>query len=102
MISLTSILSSTDLFSFISYADDTNLFTSLNNVSSVIINNELNKVQKWLTANKLTLNVNKTKYIVFHSSKKNINHIIPQIILNFLGITLDENLSWNSHINKYQ
>ena len=59
----------------------------------------------------LTLNVNKTKYIVFHSSKKNINHIIPQIILNntviervdnfnFLGITPDENLSWNSHINK--
>ena len=47
------------------------------------------------------MNIKKTKYIVFHSSKKNIDHIIPQIILNntviervdnfnFLGITLKQ------------
>ena len=38
-----------------------------------IINRELRLVKKWLDANKLSLNIEKTNYIIFHSSSVNIN-----------------------------
>jgi len=55
------------LFNFILFADDTNLFMSDSNVNKLLnnINTELSKVSDWLCANKLSLNVNKTKYISF-------------------------------------
>ena len=49
--------------------------------------------------------------MIFHSKSKNINDIVPVIKLqnnpiskvsnfNFLGVTLNEKLNWNSHIDK--
>ena len=66
---------------------------------------------KWLCANKLSLNIQKTKYIIFHNQGKNINTYIPVIKIknifidrvqnfNFLGVNLNENLNWNSHIDQ--
>ena len=69
-----------DLFPFIKYADDTTLLSpniSNNNHISTVINDEINKVHKWLCANKLSLNIQKTKYIIFQG--KNINTNIPVI-----------------------
>ena len=57
------------LFRFINYADDTTLLNSLkleNKNISKIINMEVKKVYNWLCNNKLSLNVEKTKYMVFH------------------------------------
>ena len=52
------------------YADDTTLFCSIdNNVDEHVINNELCKISEWLGANKLSLNISKTKFMVFHTSK---------------------------------
>ena len=50
------------------FADDTNLFHSHANIKTLfkIVNNELNKLNGWFKANKLSLNVDKTKYTVFH------------------------------------
>ena len=72
---------------------------------------ELVLVTNWLSANKLTLNINKTKFIVFTSNKKKkiktdksvcVNDITRTIEkvqgISFLGLLIDENLSWKSHM----
>ena len=57
---------------FITFADDTNVLytgTKLNDLTS-IKNEELNKIHNWLSANKLFLNINKTKYLIFRTQSK--------------------------------
>ena len=98
----------------IMFADDTNLFHSGNNIKHLfeLVNKELLLVQQWFNANKLSLNAGKTKYIFFHSpaSKDNIPLRLPKLIINdtiikresvikFLGVLLDENFTWKSHIS---
>ena len=62
----------------IMFADDTNLFFSENCFERVfqVANAELKSVNNWLTANKLSLNINKTDYMVFRTprSKLPIQH----------------------------
>ena len=66
-------------------------------------------MSQWLNLNKLSLNVNKTKAMAFRITQKKI--IQPNIQINgsniefvenfmFLGITINNKLNWNSHINK--
>ena len=99
---------STDFFHFLQYADDTTLFAT--EIDSLKINTELAKVYNWLCLNKLSFNISKTKFIIFHRSYKE-NIYTPKIEINnlkidrvshfdFLGIILDENLNWKDHINK--
>ena len=98
------------LLSFILFADDTNIFYSNSCLKplNVILQTEINKVTKWLNVNKLSLNIQKIKFILFRSSKKKPKHEI-QIIMNdvnveqvksttFLGIIIDECLTWHDHI----
>ena len=48
------------------YADDTTLYCNINqNVTTEVINGKLLKINQWLGANKLSLNVSKTKFMVF-------------------------------------
>ena len=105
------------LFKFIIYADDTNLITTIelivqqspNENISVVLNNELSHISDWLKCNKLSLNVSKTKYMVFHKPQKAIPRF--QLVMNdtgiekvsdfdFLGLTINENMNWKSHIDK--
>ena len=76
-------------------------------------NTELPKLLLWLRSNKLALNIQKTNYIVFHSNKKlltNFNHkiIIDDVeiekksCVKFLGIFIDEHLSWNQQVDHIQ
>ena len=70
---------------------------------------EINKISKWLNANKLSINTIKTKFMLFRSLKKKqkqniILSINEQIIkqvknITFLGVNIDENLTWKEHIN---
>ena len=55
--------------------------------SLININNELAKVYDWLAVNKLSLNIRKTKYVIFHAINKMIEGVIPDIEIN--GIPLD-------------
>ena len=94
----------------IMYADDTTLYSSLENFDSNNIerkiNYELEKVNLWLKANKLSLNLKKTKCMFFYKRKTlpHINLSLNDVIIenvpkfNYLGIITDEHLSWNSHI----
>ena len=104
---------SSDLFKFIMFADDSTLSCSvpkdLDKKPQLIdqINRELDRVDKWLCANKIKINVNKTKYLLF--SLRRVNYSIRIKIgsgsiqradsAKFLGIFLDEQLNFSSHIN---
>ena len=98
---------------FIQYADDTNLLSlqfKVNENSVEILNRELQKVHTWLLINKLSINIKKTKFMVFHNKNKYINYKTVKLNLleysierveqyNFLGVTLDKNLNWKPHID---
>ena len=98
------------VFKMIMYADDTTLYFDLNPGTPNfvnIINGELVKVSKWLSANRLSLNVNKTKVMFFHSVRKTVAY--PKLYIDnkkiervdsflFLGLQINHNLNWNNHI----
>ena len=102
------------LFKFIIYADDTSLSGFLSSFGSNMrisnnINHELKQINDWLKINKLSLNVGKTKFMVFHKANKKLPDIklyLDGIELervqnfNFLGVILNENLSWKPHTDK--
>ena len=76
---------------------------------STITNWELSKISEWLKVNKLLLNVAKTNYILFRPRQKPItvsdtitldNIAVQQVeVTKFLGVLLDQHLSWKYHIN---
>ena len=61
-----------DKFQFYLFADDTNLLYADKNLNSLesIVNQELENVYNWLTSNKLTLNIKKSNYVIFHPYQK--------------------------------
>ena len=105
---------SSKLFNFIMYADDTTLLSTLriNTFDLTIINKELEEIFRWLTANKLSLNVRKTKYMIFHNRQKKLPALLNYDIkindtpiarvssFDFLGLSLNENMSWKTHCDK--
>ena len=97
-----------NIFDMLMYADDTTLFCNMTDTIKVdVINEELSKICDWLGANKLSLNIVKTKYILYHSINKRViypklkinNNNIDRITqFNFLGVILHERMSWKQHI----
>ena len=96
------------------FADDTNLFLSGIHVGDFFFwyELELNKTSLWFKANKLSLNLTKIKYSLFHpaSKKRFLRESLPFLemdnivierenVTKFLGVLTDENLSWKQHIN---
>ena len=62
----------------ITYVDDTTLYVDLNPGTPNFVNinsGELVKVAKWLSANRLSLNVNKTKVMFFQSVRKTVAYL---------------------------
>ena len=68
------LINSSNKFKFLMYADDTTLYFNLEDFPaqnrSMLINNELERVNTWLKLHKLTLNVEKTKGMIFHKRRK--------------------------------
>ena len=66
------------------YADDTTIYFNLEDFSNIIketdINNELEKVNTWLKLNKLSLDTQKTKLMLFHRKQKHIDEV--SVIIN--------------------
>ena len=96
------------------FADDTNLFYSNKDIKSLyeFVNRELININTWFQTNKLSLNVDKTKYVLFHkprqrnkiplnlpSLKIDQTEIKREQSLKFLGVLVDENLNWKNHID---
>ena len=96
---------------YILFADDSNAFYSHSSYDQLIkiVNNDLELANDWFKANKLSLNLSKTNYIIFRSNKKLVptldnplrieNKLIPQVSSSkFLGIHIDQHLKWDIHI----
>ena len=95
------------------FADDTNITISAKNAEDLEekFNNELSNVHNWLLANKLTVNVDKSEYMLI-GSRQRLAGIDSEPIINIggknlsrvsktksLGILMDENLNWNDQID---
>lgn len=94
------------------FADDTTIYHSHENTHTLHtqMNSTLQKLQLWCNNNHIEINQSKTKYMTFHPPRKqhqntqNIllnNSPIEQVqTFKFLGITIDNKLSWSDHTNK--
>ena len=80
------------------------------NILESNLNEELSKVHSWLCGNKLSLNINKSNFVLFHPiQKKKLSKSVALVINNqslteensirYLVIYIDSNLNWKSHIN---
>ena len=111
------ITNTSTLLDFLLFADDTTILYSSSDIVSKIpvINRELSEVSNWFKANKLSVNATKTNYMIMGTqhdmtsmedhSVSNVDIILDKTKLKrvdktkFLGVTIDENLSWKNHID---
>ena len=74
------------------------------------MNTEIDMFSNWLIANKLTINIKKTNFLIFKSRQKklmkeNLNikimkeSITQRQSIKFLGVFVDQNLNWKEHIH---
>ena len=101
---------SSNVLKLLHYADDTTAFFELDNFGSSVglLNSALGDLYEWLNANRLTLNISKTSYMI-HG---NIGSLPPPDIrianeligrtsqANFLGVIIDDQLKFDDHVNK--
>ena len=94
-------------------ADDTNLIVKGKNLAdlTLTINHDLKSLSEFFKANKLKLNIDKTKMVCFRKKgqtfvKENLQITLDEVPLDcedsatFLGICLDSHLTWEAHSNK--
>ena len=70
------------------FADDADLFYKHNNIDILEsnLNNELSRVDSWLCANKLAINIDKSNFVLFHPDQRKIkrsNQILLQAISTY-------------------
>ena len=94
---------------FIMYADDANILISGRNMAEIeeIFNFVAKKLEIWVSANGLSLNLKKTNYMIFSNSQIHEMPFKPRICnyylerkqsSRFLGVIINEQLTWNEHI----
>ena len=101
----------------LSFADDTSLFLSHSNITELFrkANTDMHALFEWFCANRLSLNPKKTKYILFRplsshcdttgmnihigsSQLERIGSEFNEVSTKFLGLWIDEHLTWKHHI----
>ena len=95
------------------FADDTNITMSADSVDYLEskLNSDLGNIHQWLVANKLSLNVSKTEYMII-GSRHNLNKIIEDPIMKIgdqlvnrvyttrsLVVIIDDRLGWENQID---
>ena len=112
IIYINDICNASKLFKMIIYADDTTLYSTLDvfgTFTTKEINLEITKITDWLKLNKLSINIKKSKFMVFDMPQKQVN--LEKIKIenievecanefNFLGLIIHKHLKWASHITK--
>ena len=94
------------------FADDTGIFLQNKDIKKLFNagNKELQLIDQWLIANRLSVNVSKTKYILFRTAQSKLTTTKQALVLRqnkieqvecrkFLGVYIQEQLSWSKHIN---
>ena len=102
------LLSSFSLFLFLLFFPIVSVILELIGPKKNVLNNELLKVDVWLRCSKLSVNIKKT-YVTFSPSQRKLHHsfslsfgcqpLIQSKATKFLGVYLDEHLTWKYHIN---
>ena len=104
-------------FRFYLFVDDTNILYADKNLRDLetIVNIELQNVCNWLTANKLTLKIKKSNFVIFRPYQKRLAYqpklctfdneknkyvsLESKVYIKYLGVLIDQNLSWKYHID---
>ena len=99
------------ILDFYLFADDTNIYyedVSLHRLEK-IVNRELRNLYLWLSVNRLSLNIGKTNFVIFHPFNKPLKYNVTIKIHNkalcekksikYLGVQIDSTLSWKEHIS---
>jgi len=106
------IVNSSEKLFFVLFADDTTLLTRGRSLDQTIrlLNDELVNVYSWLNANKLSLNIAKTHYMIFRSRCRSLPAHSSVMLNNssvdcvhstkFLGVIIDANVTWIEQIKK--
>ena len=93
------------------FADDTTILLSRDSSQHLITKAEetLTKVKKWFDCNKLILHLGKTTHTIFQSKKQSLppdqyftldgTNIYRAYSTKYLGLYIDENLTWRNHID---
>ena len=102
---------------FYLFADDTNLLYAEKDLKKleIVTNEELLKLSEWLNSNKLSLMPTKSNFVIFHPYQRKLNYEINinffynnsvklvflecKTYVKYLGVLLDNNLSWKPHID---
>ena len=102
-------LPNVSLFDVRLFADDACLLldNECPNLLQSNINTELKKINNWMKANKLSLNYEKTNFMIYTNRKNNFTyhlqlegHVLERVVeTKYLGIILSEKLCWRPHIN---
>jgi hypothetical protein len=92
------------------YADDTNIFMSGRDIDTMtaLFNNDLASLTEWLRSNRLSLNLSKTHSMIF-STNRALRDSTLSLLMNgaiigtvktttFLGVKIDNALTWSDHI----
>ena len=106
------IINATNYFSIRLFADDTSLTVAGKDLDLLRqrINSELPAIHEWLCSNRLSLNLSKTKYLVFQPRQKVNSNLHPPLKIadqyleqsyniKYLGLIIDCFLSWHDHID---
>ena len=91
------------------FADNTFLLLSDSSILNLErrVNAQLENIDKWFRMNKISLNYSKTNYMIFnkHPHKTcnyefnlKIYNIVRVSTVKYLGVILDENLTWSQHL----
>ena len=56
------------------YADDTLWYSLNNSPHNDTLNKEQHKINTWVACNKLSLNIDKTKLMIFHTKQRSITY----------------------------
>ena len=97
------------IFNFILFADDTTILSTHKDTKLLYeqANNELDKLQNWLRLNKLSINVNKTNYVIFSNKKEkqdyelSLNDVKIKKVNSTkkLAVYIDNKLTWKEPIS---
>ena len=99
------------ILDFYLFADDTNIYFEAETPEKLesVLNKELKQLHTWLIVNRLSLNIEKTNFVIFHPYNKPLKQKITLKIqkkaisekshVKYLGIKIDASLTWQNHID---
>ena len=93
------------------FANDTNLFHTSQSaiILNKLVNHDMKQLNNWLSANKISRNVEKAELVIFKSPRKVLSdeikikltgkRLYPSNSVKYLGVSIDKFLHWHDQVN---